>query len=93
MALHSFILNFLKTTPLQNRTEARKRTTPGYSSDFLTQAHKGCTSHQDEILSGEWCGCFYCEQTFSPVEIEEWMEENTAVGETAICPNAALTRY
>ena len=61
-----------------------------YSRDFLEQAHKSCSSHKDEILASNLCGCFYCEQTFQPKEIEEWIEENIADGETAICPKCGI---
>lgn len=61
-----------------------------YSSQFLEHAHKSCSLHKAEILTGNICGCFYCEQTFEPIEIEEWIEENFANGETAICPKCGI---
>ena len=61
-----------------------------YSKDFLEIAHKNCSSHKNEINNSALCGCFYCEQTFLPNEIEEWIEENIANGETAICPKCGI---
>jgi hypothetical protein len=59
-----------------------------YNEEYLELAHDGCTSHKEEILTSSLCGCFYCEQLFSPNEIEEWIEEK--LGETAICPKCGI---
>jgi hypothetical protein len=67
-----------------------KETTKQYSRDFLEQAHNGCSSHKNEILSSRLCGCFYCEQTFLPSEIVEWIDESSAEGESAICPKCGI---
>ena len=61
-----------------------------YSIDFLKQAHRSCSSHKDEIIKGNLCGCFYCGQTFTPNEIEEWIEENNSNEGTAICPKCGI---
>lgn len=61
-----------------------------YSRDLLEQAHKRSSSHKGEILASDLCGCFYCEETFSSIEIMEWIEENIAIGETAICPKCGI---
>lgn len=61
-----------------------------YTRDFLVQAHKGSSLHKDEIMASNLCGCFYCEQTFPPTEIEEWIEESQAKGKTAICPKCGI---
>lgn len=61
-----------------------------YSKDFLENAHKSSSSHREEILTGDLCGCFYCEKTFEPEEIDEWIEENIANGETAVCPKCGI---
>lgn len=55
-----------------------------YNDEYLELAHKCSISHKEEVLKSDLCGCFYCEKTFSPSEIEVWIEEK--VGETAICP-------
>jgi hypothetical protein len=67
-----------------------KSTNSKYDREFLELAHKSCSSHKEEILASNLCGCFYCEQTFEPKEIEEWIEENIAKGETAICPKCGI---
>ena len=56
----------------------------------MENAHKSCSSHKDEIINSKMCGCFYCEETFLPTEIEEWIEENIVNGETAICPKCNI---
>lgn len=66
--------------------QARKK----YPKDFLEYANKNRFSHKDQITSGEICGCFYCKETFSPIEIHEWREESIAKGETAICPKCGF---
>ncbi|MEH6306221.1 hypothetical protein RYH73_11245 [Olivibacter sp. CPCC 100613] len=59
-----------------------------YSIDFLKIAHKGSSSHKQEILSSKLCGCFYCKQVYQPSEIFEWI--NDINGETAICPKCGI---
>ncbi len=61
-----------------------------YNREFLELAHNSCSSHRDEIMSSKLCGCFYCERTFKPAEIEEWIDENIQTGETAICPKCGI---
>jgi hypothetical protein len=61
-----------------------------YSDDFLKASHKSSSCHKEEILSGKLCGCFYCGETFSPTEINEWIDENNNRGETAICPKCGI---
>lgn len=61
-----------------------KEHTQKYNLDFLTKAHDKSSSHRDGILSSKLCGCFYCEQSFSPNEITEWIDEPKG-GQTAIC--------
>jgi len=61
-----------------------------YTRDFLENAHKGCSSHKDEIIGSELCACFYCQETFTPNEIDEWIEEIIVKGETAICPKCGI---
>lgn len=62
---------------------------PKYNLDFLTKAYKKSSIHKTEILSGNLCGCFYCEQTFLPNEITEWIDEQKD-GKTAICPKCGM---
>lgn len=60
-----------------------------YNNQFLELAHKGCSSHRKELESCKLCGCFYCQKTFEPNEIEEWIKEKSN-GETAICPKCGI---
>ena len=43
--------------------------------DVLDAAHQHCACHRQELEASDVCGCFYCQQTFPPSEIEEWHEE------------------
>lgn len=58
--------------------------------DKLKTAHKHCVNNRNEIMASDVCGCFYCLKTFTPSEIDSWLEENTAEKETdaytALCP-------
>lgn len=63
--------------------------TQKYNLEFLMKAHDKSSSHKDEILSSELCGCFYCEQTFLPNEITEWIDEPKG-GQTAVCPKCGI---
>lgn len=56
-----------------------------YTKEYLELAHKNSFCNQADVLADSLCGCFYCNSTFLPTDIIEWIiEEN---GETAICPN------
>jgi len=57
-----------------------------YDKKFLELAHQSSSMHKNEIMQSELCGCFCCEQTFKPTEIEEWVNDNT----TAICPKCGV---
>jgi hypothetical protein len=56
-----------------------------FSADLI-QAHKHSSYHKDEIQNSEICGCFYCLAIFKPQVIEEWVEEQDGIGQTALCP-------
>ena len=46
---------------------------------------------QSEILSSEVCGCFWCLETFSPDEIEQWHGEGIeGVEPVALCPYCSI---
>lgn len=60
-----------------------------YNEDFLNNAHKGCSSHREELESRKSCGCFFCLNTFETNEIGEWIKEKDD-GETAICPKCGI---
>jgi len=55
----------------------------------LTKAHDRSSAHKAEILSVDLCACFYCQKTFSPFEITEWIDEPKG-GETAVCPRCGI---
>jgi NAD-dependent SIR2 family protein deacetylase len=60
-----------------------------YTTAFLIAAHGKSSSHKKEILESEECVCFYCQETYPPTEIVEWIEENNG-GETAVCPKCGI---
>ena len=64
--------------------------TKNYTSDELRVAHKHTSNHFDELLASEVCGCFFCEMTFTPESITEWLEEPNFTGKTAFCPHCGI---
>ena len=70
-------------------------TSPMYDAD-LEGAHKHSSMHRDEIERSDSCGCFYCLSVFGPDEIDEWVDDDSGRGVTALCPRcvraAASTR-
>jgi hypothetical protein len=60
--------------------------TPSEQPDRIVTAHKHCFANQEEVMASERCGCFYCLEIFSPVEINEWHKETNGKGTTAFCP-------
>lgn len=60
-----------------------------YSVQFLKNAHKGSSCHEDEIINSSLCACFYCYEMFSPSEIDDWIDEG-ARGKTAACPKCSI---
>jgi hypothetical protein len=46
--------------------------------------------NRDELLLSERCGCFYCGAIFSPEEVEEWVDEEEGIGQTALCPRCGI---
>ena len=60
-----------------------------YSIEFLKTSHKGSFKNKKELLDSQICGCFYCEKTFYPIEIIEWIKE-TDSNETAMCPKCGI---
>jgi len=57
-----------------------------YNEDFLIKAHIHSGMHRTEILKSEDCSCFYCLEIYSAEKIEEWVDEENEIGQTAICP-------
>ncbi len=57
--------------------------------DFV-KAHDH-TEYQQEILNSKSCGCFYCLETFSPNEIDQWHGEDIdGVEPLALCPKCSI---
>jgi hypothetical protein len=52
----------------------------------LEGAHKHSIHNRAELERSSVCGCFYCLATFSPSEIEEWIDD----GQTALCPQCPV---
>jgi hypothetical protein len=57
-----------------------------FSEADLRSMHRHSSGHRDEILQSELCGCFYCEKTFAPSAVEEWIDD----GRTALCPKCSI---
>lgn len=53
----------------------------------LVAAHKHCARHEREVMESTLCGCFYCRETFPPVEIEDWLDDEPP---TALCPRCGI---
>lgn len=58
-----------------------------YDRDLLDTAHKRSSNHRTEVEDSTVCGCFYCQETFGPGEIEQWLEDE---GGTAFCPRCSI---
>jgi hypothetical protein len=60
-----------------------------HQPDYV-RAHKHSSLHRNEIMNSEWCGCFYCLAIFRPSEIKMWIDEQDAMGQTALCPRCGI---
>ncbi|MBQ8287819.1 MAG: cytoplasmic protein [Clostridia bacterium] len=56
-------------------------------NERLRSAHKHCTRNQDALSKSEICGCFYCQNIYSPDEITDWLNEGCG---TALCPRCGV---
>jgi len=52
----------------------------------IVDAHKHCNNNRDELLRSEIAGCFYCCETFAPVEVEDWVDNEKC----ALCPRCGI---
>lgn len=52
--------------------------------------HRHSSCHREAIRASSLCGCFYCCATFTPGDIEEWIDERNGVGQTALCPKCGI---
>jgi hypothetical protein len=74
-------VGMLRGTFEREREEIRQRT-----PERLWTAHEHSSQHRREVLTSENCGCSYCEETFTPSEIGEWIDED----QTAMCPRCGI---
>lgn len=52
----------------------------------IVAAHAHCTGNRGALGRSAQCGCFFCLEVFAPVEIVEWIDEDT----TALCPRCGI---
>jgi hypothetical protein len=52
----------------------------------VVSARPHCANHRVEIDASAAAGCFYCCETFTPDEIDAWIDEER----TAICPRCGI---
>lgn len=58
--------------------------------DYI-RAHKHSSQHRDELLRSDVCGCFYCLEIYSPVEIDVWVDEDeNDIGQCALCAKCGI---
>ena len=72
---------------LDNAHKARVAAFP----EAIRNAHTHSSSHRSEIEGSDQCGCFYCLAIFSPSEIKDWVDKNSAgTGQTALCARCGI---
>ena len=54
--------------------------------DPVVAAYKHSSGHHHELVSSESCGCFYCLEVYSPLEILDWVDD----GKTALCAKCGI---
>lgn len=57
-----------------------------YERKLTKDAHKYCSNNRADLEKDEVCGCFYCQQRFSPKDIDRWIDN----GNTAMCPYCGI---
>lgn len=57
-----------------------------FSDEDIKRALSLCRNHKPELEKDARCGCFFCQEIFSPAEIEDWDIENDNIRGTALCP-------
>jgi hypothetical protein len=68
------------------RIKAWVRLAKAKMPERIREAHQHSSKHHSEILKSDLCGCFYCEKTFGPGEIVDWIDEQR----TALCPKCGI---
>lgn len=49
----------------------------------LILAHEYSSNHKRGLLTDSVCSCFFCFEIYSPLEITEWLPDETGTG---LCP-------
>ena len=52
----------------------------------LIKCHTHSSNNRDELMASELCGCFYCENIYTPDTITHWIDNQ----QTATCPNCMI---
>ena len=52
----------------------------------MERMHHDACLHRALIERSKMVGCFYCKETYSPLEIVKWIDD----GETALCPKCGI---
>ena len=52
----------------------------------LIGPHKLSDNHRAALTKSTKAGCFYCQATFAPSEVVEWIDRGT----TALCPRCGI---
>ena len=80
--------------PLNFTVRGRVSASPSISDEVLSEAHRHCSLHAEEIGRSTVCGCFCCRNTFAPTEIIEWIDDQHVgegrTGRTALCPKCGI---
>jgi len=50
------------------------------------EAHEHSANHRPQLEASNLAGCFFCCATYSPSQIEEWVDDET----TALCPKCGI---
>jgi len=61
-----------------------------YDKAFLVLAHDRSIYHEKRINESTLCGCFHCERTFKPDEVDNWTDENSGKERTSQCPFSGI---
>ena len=59
-------------------------------SDATAKYHTLSIRHRAMVEAATLCGCFYCEATFTPSDILDWVDGPDGAGETALCPRCGI---
>ncbi len=62
----------------------RRKSRMKISKQVLEEAHDASFQNRRILEKSKKCACFFCNNIFSPAEIEEWCHDRD--GDTAVCP-------